>query len=347
MGPYHSFGRRETTSFWPLYGLNPKELAALCDYLNENLARGFIQASSSPCGAPILFVKKKDGSLRLCVDYRGLNNITVKNRYTLPLIQELMDRFHGSNYYTSMDLRGAYNLVRIKEGEEWKTAFRTRFGHFEYRVMPFGLTNAPASFQALVNDALRPFLDQFVVAYLDDILIFSKTFEEHVQHVRQVLQALRTHKLFVKLEKCRFHVSVVNFLGYRVGREGIKMDPAKVDSIMDWPVPRTLTHLQSFLGFVNFYRRFVPNFSKQCLPLTSLLGKTKKIDWGSEAQQAFEAIKVLFSNWKHGLLAFFDPGRQAIVETDASDRAMGAVLSQPGEDGKLRPVAFHSRKFTP
>ena len=314
--------------FGPIYALSRIELETLRNYLDEMLEKGFIQPSSSPAGAPILFAKKKDGSLRLCVDYRGLNDVTVKNRYALPLIHELMDRLEGMKYVTKLDLRGAYNLIRIKKGEEWKTAFRTRYGHFEYRVMPFGLTNAPASFQALLNSVLRQFLDKFVVVYLDDILIFSKTLAEHVQHVRKVLQKLRENKLFVKLEKCVFHAKEVDFLGYIVSREGIRMDPSKVAAVMDWPAPRTLTHLQAFIGFVNFYRRFIPRFSEKCLPLTNLLPQGKKITWTEEAQGAFDALKEAFRDHEHGVLAYFDPARSTIVETDASDAAIAACISQ-------------------
>jgi len=181
-------GKKPT--YGPIYSLSEKELAVLRDYLKDNLEKGFIRPSTSPAGYPILFVPKKDGSLRLCVDYRQLNGITIKNRYALPLISELHDRIRGAKWFTSLDLRGAYNLVRMKEGEEWKTAFRTRYGHFEYTVMPFGLTNAPTTFQALVNDVLREYLDQFTVAYLDDILIYSETEKQHVQHVSKVLKKL-------------------------------------------------------------------------------------------------------------------------------------------------------------
>ena len=334
--------------FGPIYSLSAIELKALRAYLDENLKKGFIQPSSSPAGAPILFVKKKDGSLRLCVDYRGLNAITIKNRYALPLISELIDRLQGSLFFTKLDLRGAYNLVRIGLGEEWKTAFRTRYGHFEYKVMPFGLTNAPASFQALVNSVLKAFLDRFVVVYLDNILIYSKTEEEHIQHVKLVLTALSAASLFVKLEKCSFHVKQVEFLGYIIGVQGIWMDPHKIESITSWPVPKNLTELQSFLGFTNFYRRFIAQYSTLCLPLTALLKKDKAFQWIPEAQTAFEGLKMAFTVEDHGILAYFNPEIQSRVETDASDFAIGACLAQFDSLAKaFRPVAFYSRKMTP
>jgi hypothetical protein len=207
--------------FGPIYSLSQNELVALQDYLDENLVKNFIRHSKSHAGAPIVFVKKKDGSLRMCVDYCGLNKVTIKNQYPLPLISGLLNQLGQAKIHTKIDLRGMYNLVRIKEGDEWKTTFRTRYGHFEYNVMPFGLTNAPAIFQHLMNDVFREFLDDFVVCYLDDILVFSKNEEEHINHVRLVLEKLRTTGLYAKLEKCVFHQPQVEFLGYIISGEGL------------------------------------------------------------------------------------------------------------------------------
>jgi len=255
-----------TPPFGPLYTLSETELKALDEYIKENLTKSYIQASTSPAGAPILFVKKRDGSLRLCVDYRGLNKITIKNRHPLPLIGESLDRLRSATVFSKLDLRAGYNLVRIAEGDEWKTAFRTRYGHFEYRVMPFGLTNAPATFQHLMNDVLRDFLDDFVVVYLDDILIFSTSLDEHKRHVRRVLERLRDNGLFAKPEKCAFHQREIEYLGYLVSPDGVKMDPKKVSAILDWPEPTNVTQLQAFLGFANFYRRFIHSYSKVAVP---------------------------------------------------------------------------------
>lgn len=227
--------------FGPIYKLSQTELTALREYIDENLAKNFIQHSKSPAGAPILFVKKKDGSLRMCIDYRGLNKITIKNRYPLPLISGLIDQLGKARIYTKIDLRGAYNLVRIKKGDEWKTAFRTRYGHFEYNVMPFGLTNAPAVFQHMMNNVFREFLDQFVIIYIDDILIFSKNEKEHKEHVCLVLQKLREIGLYAKLEKCMFHQYQVEFLGYIISESGISMDPPKVATILKWEAPKTIS----------------------------------------------------------------------------------------------------------
>ena len=204
--------------FGPIYSLSQNELTALWDYLDENLSKNFIRHSKSPAGAPILFVKNKDGSLRMCVDYRGLNKITVKNRYSLPLISGLFDQLTQAKIYTKIELRRAYNLVRIKTSDEWKTAFRTRYGYFEYNVMPFGLINAPTIFQHLMNDVFREFLDHFVVVYLDDILVFSKNEKDHEKHVWLVLKKLRFTGLNAKLEKCVFHQPQVELVILSLGR---------------------------------------------------------------------------------------------------------------------------------
>ena len=333
--------------YGPIYSLSELELRSLREYLDENLSSGFIRPSSSPAGAPILFVKKKDGSLRLCVDYRGLNAVTVKNRYALPLIPELIDRLSSAKIFTKLDLRGAYNLIRIKEGDEWKTAFRTRYGHFEYQVMPFGLANAPASFQALMNDILRPYLDIFVIVYLDDILIYSTDTQEHVQHVRQVLEKLSQAQLFCKLEKCLFHVSQVDFLGHRISTEGIQMDPEKTKAVQGWPVPSSIKEVQSFLGFANYYRRFIPRYTSLALPLTQLLHKDTLFHWDKAEQNAFNTLKEEFKDGK--VLLHFDPLKPTTLETDASDFAISGILYQASKDkqAELQPVAFYSRKLSP
>ena len=278
-----------TPPFGPLYSLSEVELKALDEYIKENLSKGYIQASTSPAGAPILFVKKRDGSLRLCVDYRGLNKITVKNRYPLPLISESLDRLRSATVFTKLDLRSGYNLVRIAEGDEWKTAFRTRYGHYEYRVMPFGLTNAPATFQNLMNDIFREFLDDFAIVYLDDILIFSQTLEEHKRHVRLVLERLRANGLFAKPEKCSFYQDEIDYLGYIVSANGIKMDPKKVSAITEWPEPTSVNNIQSFLGFANFYRRFIKDYSRIAAPLTRLLKKNPGSSWTTQPARLFSS----------------------------------------------------------
>ena len=253
-----------------LYSISRPEWAAMEEYIHKSLAAGIIRPSSSPLGAGFFFVGKKDGTLRLCIDFRGLNEITVKNKYPLPLMNSAFESLQGATIFSKLDLRNAYHLVRIREGDEWKTAFNTPLGHFEYLVMPFGLTNAPAVFQCLVNDVLRDMLGRFVFVYLDDILIFSQSQAEHIQHVRQVLQRLLENRLFVKAEKCEFHASTVTFLGHIIAQGQVRMDPEKVRAVMDWPKPENRKQLQRFLGFANFYRRFIRNYSRIAAPLTVL-----------------------------------------------------------------------------
>ena len=224
----------------PIYHLTPEELNVLRKYIDENLIKRFLRPSHSPCGAPVLFVKKPDGSLRLCVDYRALNKLTIKNRYPLPLIGELLDRLSNAKFFTKFDVRDGFNRLRMGAGEEWKTAFRCRYGSFEYTVMPFGLCNAPGTFQHYMNNTFHDFLDEFLVIYLDDFLIYSKTMKEHKQHVRRVLECLRDAGLYLKPSKCVFHVQEVTFLGFVIGPDGVKMDPAKVEAITSWPTPRSV-----------------------------------------------------------------------------------------------------------
>jgi hypothetical protein len=276
------------------------------------------------------------------VDYRGLNKITVKNRYPLPLIQENLDRFQAAKYFSKIDLRGDYNLIRIAAGEEWKTAFRTRYGLFEFLVMPFGLTNAPASFQQLMNEVLREFLDISVIVYLDDILIYSKTREDHIHHMKQSLEKLRKHRLWAKAEKCRFFQTSVDFLGHIVSHDGVSMDSAKVKTLLEWKPPRNVKDVQVFLGFANFYRKFIKGYSKITEPLTRLLRKDTKFLWSEKTQSAFDTLKTAFTSAP--ILTHFNPERPIALETDASDYALAGILSHPDSHGNLQPIAFHSRK---
>jgi hypothetical protein len=328
----------------PIYSLTEPELTALRSYIDENLAKGYIRASKSPAGAPIFFVKKKSGELRPVVDYRGLNSVTIKNRYPLPLINEMLTRFKDAKIFTKIDLRGAYNLVRIRNGDEWKTAFRCRFGHFEYLVMPFGLTNAPAIFQHLINDILRDLLDVYCIAYLDDILIYSSSPEEHVKHVATVLERLQQNFLYAKLEKCEFSTTTVSFLGYLISTDGLRMEPARVASIETWPTPTNVKQLQQFLGFANFYRMFIHNYTRVIHPMLQLLKKDTTFTWTSACEDAFAALKHAFLNAP--IIRHPDSKKRFYLETDASDYAIGGILSQKDDDNILRPVAFYSRKLT-
>ncbi len=282
-----------------LYSLSCPEREAMDKYIKESLNAGLIRPSSSPAGAGFFFVKKKDGSLRPCIDYRGLNDITIRNRYPLPLMSSAFELLQGAKLFTKLDLRNAYHLVRIREGDEWKTAFNTPTGHFEYRVLPFGLTNAPAVFQALINDVLRDMVNRFVFVYLDDILI-SPSLQVHTQHVRQVLQRLLENQLYAKAEKCVFHAKSVSFLGHIISAEGIKADPAKVRAVAKWPIPDSRKALQRFLGFANFYRRFIRNFSLVAAPLTALTSPKVPFRWNSRLRRP-----LMFLSPVSSLLLFF------------------------------------------
>ena len=311
--------------FGPMYNMSNLELQALWKYLDENQRKGFIRPSSSSSASPVLFVRKPGGGLRFCVDYRRLNDITVKNRYPLPLIDETLRQLQSAKIFTRLDLRGAYNLIRIRKGDEHLTAFRTRYGLYEYLVMPFGLTNAPATCQQFVNDTLRQYLDLFCVVYLDDILIYSKNLEEHRQHVRTILETLLSAGLYVKGEKCEFFTTSTTFLGFVVSTSGISMDPGKVSAITEWQSPSSVKELQSFLGFANFYRRFIEGYSGKVKPLTKLLSKNSTFEWGLEQENTFQALKHSFCSAP--ILRHFDPDLETILETDASDTTISGILS--------------------
>ncbi|KAL0149844.1 hypothetical protein M9458_054892 [Cirrhinus mrigala] len=329
-----------------LYSLSATEHQAMEEYVAEGLRAGTIRPSSSPAAAGFFFVKKKDGGLRPCVDYRGLNQITIKNRHPLPLTNTALDTLSGARFFTKLDLRSAYNLVRIREGDEWKTAFITPTGHYETLVMLFGLCNSPSVFQQFINDVLRDMLGRWCYAYLDDILIYSKTLEEHTQHVRAVLRRLLAHQLYCKLEKCAFHQHSTTFLGFVISPQGVAMDPQKLEAVRSWPLPSSLKQLQRFLGFANFYRRFIQGFSATAAPLTALTKPSHgAFHLTPEAIQAFKTLCHLFTTAP--VLTHPNPDKPFVVEVDASDVGVGAVLSQRGPDGKLHPCSFFSRKFNP
>jgi len=327
-----------------VYSLSQTELGALRTFIDEHLSYGFIRQSTSAHGAPVLFVRKKDGSLRLCVDYRGLNKISKKDRYPLPLISDLLDSPSKAKIYSKIDLRHAYHLVRIAEGDEWKTAFRTRYGSFEWNVMPFGLTNAPAAFQRFVNSILSDMLDVCVVVYLDDILIYSEDIESHQKHVREVLRRLRKHNLFAKPEKCEFHTTSTEYLGFCLSPDGLSMSADKVKAISDWPEPRKVKDIQSFLGFANFYRHFIFNYSNIVIPLTRLTRKNTPWNFGEDCHSAFNLLKKAFTSAP--ILTHWVPDAPLTVETDASDYAIAGILSITGSDEVLRPVAYYSHTLS-
>lgn len=326
----------------PTIRLSATELAELKKQLIELEAAGFIRPSKSPFGAPILFVKKKDGTMRMCVDYRALNRITIKNSYPLPRVDELFDRLQGARFFSKIDLRSGYHQIRISPEDVPKTAFRTRYGHYEFLVLPFGLTNAPATFMHLMHQTMRPLLDECALVFLDDILIYSKTLEEHQQHVRRVLDALREQKLYAKESKCEFFKHEVEFLGHRVGRDGVRMMQDKVEAVREWPTPRTVRDVRAFLGTAGYYRKFIRDFSAIAAPLSELTKDSVKFEWKEPHEAAFRRLKVAIAEGP--VLILPDPTLPYVVHTDASGFAVGAVLQQDQGKG-LQPIAFLSKKM--
>ncbi|GJX37742.1 putative reverse transcriptase domain-containing protein [Tanacetum coccineum] len=273
------------------YRLAPSEMKELSEQLQELSDKGFIRPSSSPWGAPVLFVKKKDGSFRMCIDYRELNKLTVKNRYPLPRIDDLFDQLQGSSIYSKIDLRSGYHQLRVREQDIPKTAFRTRYGHYEFQVMPFGLKNAPAVFMDLMNRVCKPYLDKFVIVFINDILIYSKDKKEHEEHLKDILELLKKEKLYAKFSKCEFWIPKVQFLGHVIDSTCIHVDPAKIESIKDWASPKTPTEIRQFLGLAGYYRRFIEGFSKIAKSMMKLSQKGIKFDWGEKEENAFQLIK--------------------------------------------------------
>ncbi|RVW15572.1 Retrovirus-related Pol polyprotein from transposon 17.6 [Vitis vinifera] len=273
------------------YKMAPMELKELKIQLQELLDKGFIRPSVSPWGAPILFVKKKYGSMRLCIDYIELNKVTVRNRYPLPRIDDLFDQLQGPCVFSKIDLRSSYHQLRVRGEDVPKTTFQTRYGHYEFLVMPFGLTNAPTAFMDLMNRVFEPYLDQFVVVFIDDILVYSKSREEHERHLSIVLQTLRDKRLYAKLKKCEFWLNKVSFLGHVVSKDGISVDSGKVDVVSNWKRPTTMTEIRSFLGLAGYYRQFIEGFSKIALPLTSLTQKGVKFEWSDDCEHSFQELK--------------------------------------------------------
>jgi hypothetical protein len=351
--------------FLPSRRLSPAEALEVGTQLKGLLQKGLIEPSSSPYGAPVLFVAKKDGSLRMCIDYRALNKITVKNRYPIPRIDDLLDQLSGAKVFTSLDLMSGYWQIRMDPADVPKTAFRVPQGHFQWKVLPFGLSNAPAKFQSIMNTVLRPLIGKCVLVYLDDILIFSRNAEEHEQHIRQVFSLLRHYKFYCKMNKCDFNKAEVKYLGHVVGADGVKVDPAKTATVAAWPTPQSPQDIRQFLGLANYFRRFIKGFASMSAPLTALLkghcspkkGRPAKPPptrphpkkpaippaqflWTAECQKAFDDIKWSLTNAP--VLAAPMLGQPFTIVCDGSERGIGALLLQ-GD----RPIAYESRKLTP
>ncbi|CAI7732403.1 unnamed protein product [Closterium sp. NIES-54] len=322
--------------------LSPTELADMKKQIEYLLDKGLIRPSTSPYGAPVLFTPKPDGSLRMFIDYRALNKQTIKNKYPIPRIVDILDQLCGATVFSKLDLRSGYWQIRMADNSIHKTAFRTRYGSYEYLVMPFGLTNAPATFQAEMNHILRPLLDEFVVVYLDDILIYSRDMKQHIEHLRRVFKILRREKFYVKLSKSEFALKKVQFLGHMVSTQGVHVDPKKIEAVHTWKTPENVKELQQFLGFANYYNRFVPQYAKIATPLTNLLKKNTPFKWEDVHQQAMEQLKTALTSAP--ILILPDPEKDYVIEADASDQAVGEVLMQDQGKG-LQPIAYLSKKL--
>ena len=309
----------------------PVELQELKVRIQELLGKGFIRPSTSPWGAPVLFAKKKDKT-------RQLNRVTIKNRYPLPRIDDLFDQLRGARVYSKIDLRTCYHQLRVRETDIPKTAFRTRYGHFEFTVMPFRLTNAPATFMDLIHRAFQCYLDQFVVVFVDDILIYSQSEEEHEDHLRAVLQLLRDHQLYAKFSKCKFWLTEVGFLGHVVSASGVSVDPEKVKAIMSWERPKLVFEIHSFLGLAGYYRRFIQDFSQLATPMTRLTRKEVKFVWDDSCERAFQELKRRLTSAP--ILIVPEMGQRYTVYCDALNDGLGCVLMQSG-----RVVAYGSRQL--
>ncbi len=328
-------------SFEPLRRMSDEQLSETKRYILENLHKGFISPSNVPFAAPILFAKKADGSLRFCVDYRKLNELTKKDPYPIPLIDEMMARISKARIFTKIDIQQAFHKIRMDTDSEDYTTFRTRYGSYKYKVLPFGLTNGPATFQRFINDILMEHLDDFCSAYLDDILIYSESPEEHEVHVKKVMQILLDHCLQADIKKCEFGVKKTKFLGFIIGVDGIEVDPEKIAVINNWEYATNVRGVQSYLGFCNFYRRFIQDYSRVCRPLTLLTGKDVPFEFNDNCKAAWEALRSALKSAP--ILCHYDAYRQTRLETDSSDGVVAGILSQLQDDGHFHPVGFFSK----
>ena len=320
------------------YRMAVDELNELKKQLKELAEKGFIRPSASPWGSPVLFVRKKDDTLRMCVDYRNLNAVTIKNKYPLPRIDDLLDQLRNAKYFSKIDLRSGYHQMKIRQEDIPKTAFVTRYGQYEFTVVSFGLTNAPAYFMNMMNKVFMDELDKFVVVFIDDILIYSATKEEHEQHLRIVLEKLRQHQLYGKFSKCEFWLEEVAFLGHTLSAGGVAVDPSKIETVQKWGQPLNLTDVRSFLGLAGYYRRFIENFSKIAKPMTNLLKKTKGFEWTPECEKSFQTLKEKLTTTP--VLALPDIQQGFVVYCDASRQGLGCVLMQNG-----KVIAYASRQL--
>lgn len=279
------------------YRYNPTQKTKIKKQIKDMLAKGWIQPSSSPYSSPVLLVRKKTSDWHLCVDFRRLNAVTVKNKYPLPLVEELLEELQGAEWFTTLDLCSGFHQIRMAAGDEFKTAFQTHNGHYEYKVMPYGVTRGPGTFQTIMNAILAPLLRICAIVFIDDILIYSKTWADHLQHISQVLQLLQKHSFHVKLSKCSFAQKQLCYLGHVVSAQGVATDPSKIAAINNWPVPTNVKELRSFLGMAGYYRSFVSHFGLISKPLTNLLKKGQLFVWTSETELAFRTLKTALTQY--------------------------------------------------
>jgi hypothetical protein len=318
------------------YRVSGPEFVELKKQINELSEKGYIRPSTSPWATPVLFVEKKDGTRRMCIDYRALNEVTIKNKYPLPKIEDLFDQLRGASVFSKIDLRSGYHQLRIRPSDFLKTTFITKYGLYEFTVMSFGLTNAPAFFMNLMNSVFMDYLDKFVVVLIDDILIYSQSEEEHADHLKMVLQRLREHQLYAKLSKCEFWIDEVLFLGHIINKDGLVVDPKKVTDILNWKAPTDAQGIKSFIGMAGYYRRFIEEFSKIAKPMTTLLANKVEFKWTHKCQEAFEALKEKLTTAP--ILVLPDVHKPFLVYCDACYTGLGCVLMQEG-----RVVAYSSQ----
>lgn len=307
--------------------------------IEEMLAKGAIQHSSSPFASPVVLVKNKDGGWRMCVDYRALNKLTIKNRYPIPLIEDLFDELGGATVFSKLDLKSGYHQIKMKREDCHKTAFQTHSGHFEFLVMPFGITNAPATFQNAMNMIFKEYLRKFVLVFFDDILVYNSNMTEHGVHLRQVFDTLKAHQYVVRRDKCMLAAKRIEYLGHFISAERVATDSRKVQVVQEWPVPKGVKQLKGFLGLTGYYRRFVKGYGVIAKPLTNLLRKGA-YQWSEEVKKTFQQLKQAFITAP--ILALPNMKKPFTIETDASQAGIGAVLMQD-----QHPRAFISKMLSP